>query len=205
MELLVRRDIKAVPVVDEERRVVGIITGGDLLSRGRLGLRLSLQRDLTAEEFAEQVRALETAGQTVREVMTPGSLTVGPETALDEAIHLMATRNLKRLPVTDGQGLGSSWKTAPSAARRFPGIPLYRYLGGPNARTLPVPMLNILNGGKHAENSTDLQEFMIVPVGAGSFGEALRISAEVYHSLKRVLKGRGLNTNVGDEGTSPRA
>ncbi len=104
VELLVRRDIKAVPVVDEQRRVVGIVTGGDLLSRGRLGLRLSVQRDLSPEEFTEQVRALESAGQTVRDVMTPGPLTVGPEMALDEAIHLMATHNLKRLPVTDGQG-----------------------------------------------------------------------------------------------------
>ena len=86
------------------------------------------------------------------------------------------------------------------AAAEFLKIPLYRYLGGPNARTLPVPMLNILNGGKHAENSTDLQEFMIVPVGAGNFHEAIRISAEVYHSLKKVLKGKGLSTNVGDEG-----
>lgn len=86
------------------------------------------------------------------------------------------------------------------AAASFLDLPLYRYLGGPNATTLPVPMLNILNGGKHAENSTDLQEFMIMPVGADSFAEGLRMSAEIYHALKKVLKGRGLNTNVGDEG-----
>jgi len=104
VELLVRRDIKAVPVVDEEKHVVGIITGGDLLSRGRLGLRLSVQQDLNADEFAEQLRALETAGQIVQEVMTHNPLTVRPETSLREAIHLMATHNLKRLPVTDGRG-----------------------------------------------------------------------------------------------------
>jgi len=86
------------------------------------------------------------------------------------------------------------------AAAEYLGIPLYRYLGGPSARTLPIPMLNILNGGKHAENSTDLQEFMIVPVGAPNFSEALRYSVEIYHTLKEVLKKRGLNTNVGDEG-----
>ena len=86
------------------------------------------------------------------------------------------------------------------AAAEYLGIPLYRYLGGPNARTLPVPMLNILNGGKHAENSTDLQEFMVVPAGLGSFSEALRCASEIYHSLKKVLKGKGLNTNIGDEG-----
>ena len=78
--------------------------------------------------------------------------------------------------------------------------PLYRYLGGVFARTLPVPMMNILNGGKHAENSTDFQEFMVLPVGATSFAEAVRMGAEVYQSLKKVLSGRGYNTNVGDEG-----
>ncbi len=80
------------------------------------------------------------------------------------------------------------------------GLPLYRYLGGAGACTLPVPMMNILNGGKHAANSTDLQEFMIVPTGADSFSHALQMCAEIYQSLKQVLKARGLNTNVGDEG-----
>jgi enolase len=79
-------------------------------------------------------------------------------------------------------------------------VPLYRYLGGVAARVLPVPMMNILNGGKHAEDSTDLQEFMVMPVGAPSFREALRWGAETYHSLKKVLKARGYSTNVGDEG-----
>ncbi|MGE5620895.1 MAG: phosphopyruvate hydratase [Sphingomonadaceae bacterium] len=86
------------------------------------------------------------------------------------------------------------------AAASFLDVPLYRYLGGTNARVLPVPMLNILNGGKHAENSTDLQEFMILPVGAHSFANALRMSAEIYQALKKVLKGKGMNTNIGDEG-----
>ena len=80
------------------------------------------------------------------------------------------------------------------------GVPLYRYLGGPAARVLPVPMLNVLNGGAHAANSVDIQEFMLVPAGAPSFSEALRSGVEVYHSLKKVLGGRGLSTNVGDEG-----
>ncbi len=79
-------------------------------------------------------------------------------------------------------------------------MPLYRYLGGVNAFTLPVPMMNILNGGKHAENSTDLQEFMILPVGAASFADATRMCAETYQSLKKLLHSRKLNTNVGDEG-----
>ncbi len=79
-------------------------------------------------------------------------------------------------------------------------MPLYRYIGGCNARTLPVPMMNILNGGKHADNSVDIQEFMIMPVGASSFRNALRMSAEVFHHLKSVLKGKGYSTSVGDEG-----
>ena len=78
--------------------------------------------------------------------------------------------------------------------------PLYRYLNDMKTYTIPVPMLNILNGGKHAANSTDLQEFMVVPAGAKSFREGLRMGAEVYHALKKVLKDKGLNTNVGDEG-----
>jgi enolase len=86
------------------------------------------------------------------------------------------------------------------AAANYLELPLYRYLGGISARTLPVPMLNILNGGKHAENSTDLQEFMVMPVGVESFTDALRCGVEVYQALKKVLKRRGLNTNVGDEG-----
>ena len=79
-------------------------------------------------------------------------------------------------------------------------LPLYAYIGGCNARTLPVPMMNILNGGSHADNNVDLQEFMVMPVGATSFREALRWCAEVFHSLKKVLSGKGLNTAVGDEG-----
>ncbi|MDH7478999.1 MAG: phosphopyruvate hydratase [Syntrophomonadaceae bacterium] len=80
------------------------------------------------------------------------------------------------------------------------GLPLYRYIGGVNARNLPVPMMNILNGGKHADNNLDIQEFMIVPAGASSFAEALRMGAEIYQTLKSVLKKRGLSTSIGDEG-----
>ncbi len=79
-------------------------------------------------------------------------------------------------------------------------IPLYRYIGGANARTLPVPMMNILNGGAHADNNVDFQEFMVMPVGAKSFSEALRMGAEIFHNLKNVLKSRGYSTGVGDEG-----
>ena len=86
------------------------------------------------------------------------------------------------------------------AAAAFQEIPLYRYIGGTNAKTLPVPMMNILNGGAHADNNVDFQEFMVMPVGASSFSEALRCGAEIFHNLKGVLKSRGYSTGVGDEG-----
>ncbi len=95
--------------------------------------------------------------------------------------------------------LGASMAVAHAAAKAA-GLPLYRYIGGTNAVTLPVPLMNVLNGGKHADSTVDFQEFMIVPVGAKTFREALRMGAECFHSLKKVLHDKGLNTAVGDEG-----
>ena len=95
--------------------------------------------------------------------------------------------------------LAVSMAAARAAARAF-GMPLYRYLGGINARCLPVPMMNIVNGGAHAANNLDIQEFMIVPVGAKSIAQAVQMGAETFHSLKKILKSKGLNTAVGDEG-----
>ena len=95
--------------------------------------------------------------------------------------------------------LGVSLAAAKAAAAEA-GVPLYRWLGGDDARTLPVPMMNVINGGAHAQNSLDLQEFMVVPAGAETFAEALRIGAETFHALKAVLHERGLSTGVGDEG-----
>ena len=95
--------------------------------------------------------------------------------------------------------LGVSLATAKAAALTL-GVPLYRYIGGTNAKVLPVPMMNILNGGSHADNNVDFQEFMIMPIDAPSFAEALRMGAEIFHSLKSVLKKKGYNTAVGDEG-----
>ena len=89
---------------------------------------------------------------------------------------------------------------AADAAANYVGLPLFQYLGGVNGKTLPTPMMNILNGGSHADNTVDIQEFMIMPVGAPTFREALRMGAEVFHNLKSVLKGKGMNTAVGDEG-----
>jgi enolase len=95
--------------------------------------------------------------------------------------------------------LGVSLAVAKSAAN-YLDLPLYQYIGGVNAKELPVPMMNILNGGEHADNNVDIQEFMVMPVGASTFSEGLRMGVEVFHSLKKVLQGRGLNTAVGDEG-----
>ena len=112
-------------------------------------------------------------------------------------IELDGTANKSRLGAN--ALLGTSLAVAKAAAN-FKGIPLYRYLGGAEANLLPVPMLNILNGGKHARGSTDFQEFMIMPVGAVNFNQAMQISSEVYHALYKVLEDKELNTNVGDEG-----
>ena len=120
------------------------------------------------------------------------------QVAVDRAlIALDGTPNKARFGANAILGVSLAVAHAAAAAA---GLPLYRYLGGPAAATLPVPMFNILNGGKHAENSTDFQEFMVMPAGAATFAEALRLGAEVYQALKAVLHGRGLNTNVGDEG-----
>ncbi|MCX7795707.1 MAG: phosphopyruvate hydratase [bacterium] len=112
-------------------------------------------------------------------------------------IELDGTPNKSRLGAN--AILGVSLAVAKSAAN-FLDLPLYRYIGGVNASILPVPLMNIINGGKHADNPLDFQEFMIVPAGAPSFKEALRMGAETFHTLRKVLQSRGLNTNVGDEG-----
>jgi len=95
--------------------------------------------------------------------------------------------------------LGVSLAVAKAAAD-FLSLPFYQYIGGVNAHLLPVPQMNILNGGQHADNNVDIQEFMVMPVGAGSFVEALQMGAETFHNLKKVLKAKGYNTAVGDEG-----
>ncbi len=112
-------------------------------------------------------------------------------------IEMDGTKNKEKLGAN--AILGVSMAVAKAAAASL-GLPLFQYLGGVNSKELPVPMMNILNGGAHADNNVDIQEFMIMPVGAGSFKEALRMCAETYHTLKTVLKEKGLATGVGDEG-----
>jgi enolase len=114
-----------------------------------------------------------------------------------EMIKLDGTENKSRLGAN--AILGVSMAVARAAAESA-GLPLYRYIGGPNGHVLPVPMMNILNGGAHADSGVDVQEFMIAPIGAETFSEALRQGAEVYHSLKSVIKEKGLSTGLGDEG-----
>ena len=125
-------------------------------------------------------------------------LDAGRPAAVDRTlIELDGTPNKGRLGAN--AILGVSLATAKAAANDA-GVSLFRYLGEDEGVTLPVPMMNVINGGAHAANSIDLQEFMVVPAGAESFAEALRIGAEIYHALKKVLAERGLSTGVGDEG-----
>jgi enolase len=122
----------------------------------------------------------------------------GDQRLIDQAlIDLDRTPDKSRLGANAIVGVSMA---VARAAAESAGLPLFRYLGGPNAHVLPVPMMNILNGGAHADNNVDVQEFMVLPVGAGTFADALRMGAETYHSLKSVLKQHGLSTGVGDEG-----
>jgi enolase len=127
-----------------------------------------------------------------------GGMDAEAQTQIDEAmIALDATPNKARLGANAILGVSLAVAKAAAAAR---GLPLYRYVGGTSARLLPVPMMNIVNGGAHADNPIDFQEFMVMPVGAKSFAEALRMGAEIFHTLKSGLKAASHNTNVGDEG-----
>jgi len=145
-------------------------------------------------------RGVQQAVENVREKIAPEI--VGMD-ALEQVeidrlmIELDGTPNKSRLGAN--AILGVSLAVAKAAAASV-GLPLYRYVGGAAARDLPVPLMNILNGGKHADNNVDIQEFMIMPVGASSFAEGLRMGVEVFHSLKAVLREKGLSTGVGDEG-----
>ena len=142
------------------------------------------------------LQAVQNVNQIIAEEIV--GFSVFEQVEIDEAmIELDGTPNKGNLGAN--AILGVSMAVAKAAAEEL-GMPLYKYLGGISARELPVPMMNILNGGEHADNNVDIQEFMILPVGAPSFKEALRMGSEVYHNLKSVLKAKGLSTAVGDEG-----
>ncbi|EPR11998.1 phosphopyruvate hydratase [Ruminiclostridium papyrosolvens] len=145
-------------------------------------------------------KGVETAVDNVNNTIAPEveGMNIFDQVAIDKLmIDLDGTPNKERLGAN--AILGVSLAVAKAAAEAL-GLGLYQYIGGVNAKTLPVPMMNIINGGKHADNSVNIQEFMIMPVGAESFKEALRMCAEVFHNLKKVLHSKGLSTAVGDEG-----
>ncbi len=155
-------------------------------------------RDGDKERFGGKgvAKAVENVNEAIADVII--GLDPTRQVEIDQAmIRLDGTPNKGKLGAN--AILGVSLAVAKAAALSV-GLPLYQYLGGVNAKELPVPMMNILNGGAHADNNVDIQEFMIMPVGADSFAEALRINAEIYQALKKVLKGKGLATAVGDEG-----
>jgi enolase len=140
------------------------------------------------------------AVQNVNEVIAPEmeGLEASQQPDVDRALlELDGTPNKSGLGANAILGVSLA---AARAAADDSGLPLYQYLGGPGSRLLPVPLMNVINGGVHADNGLDIQEFMIAPAGAGSFGEALRMGVEVYQALKKLLKDKGLSTNVGDEG-----
>lgn len=144
------------------------------------------------------LKAVENVNDVIAPMLISEEFSVLDQVGVDKAlIELDGTENKGKLGAN--AILGVSLAVARAAAD-YLGVPLYQYLGGFNAKQLPVPMMNIVNGGEHADNNVDIQEFMIMPVGASSFKEALRMGAEIFHTLKTVLKGKGLNTAVGDEG-----
>lgn len=142
------------------------------------------------------LKAVQNVNETIAEELI--GINIFDQTLIDKTmLELDGTENKSKLGANAMLGVSLA---AAKAAAGYLGISVYQYIGGVNAKVLPVPMMNIINGGKHADNNVDLQEFMIMPAGAPSFSEALRMSSEVYHALKSLLKEKGLDTAVGDEG-----
>ena len=176
-----------------ERGVAGVPSGASTGAHEAVELRDGDKRRYGGKGV---LKAVEHVNDAIREAIV--GLDATDQIMIDEVmIELDGTPNKSSLGAN--AILGVSLAVAKASANALQ-QPLYRYLGGVSARTLPVPMMNILNGGKHADNSTDMQEYMVLPVGAHTFREALRMGAEVYQGLKKVLHGKKLNTNVGDEG-----
>jgi enolase len=163
------------------------------------GTREALElRNKRAKRFGG--KGVTTAVTNVNTTIAKGTLGMdaGDQMGLDQALIAMdGTDNKSKLGAN--AMLGVSMAAARAAAQAY-GLPLYRYLGGVNARVLPIPMMNVINGGAHAANNLDIQEFMIIPFGAKTFSSALQMGAETFHALKKILKSKGLNTAVGDEG-----
>jgi enolase len=180
------------------------------LESGRMGRALVPSGASTGEYEAVELRDGDTSrylGKGVQKAITNVNEVIAPELfGFDALDQVGVDQTLLAIDGTENKGnlganaiLGVSMAVARAAAEHL-NVPLYTYLGGFNARTLPTPMMNILNGGEHADNNVDIQEFMVMPIGAENFGEALRTGAEIFHNLKKVLKEKGYNTGVGDEG-----
>ncbi|MBT4088456.1 MAG: phosphopyruvate hydratase [Deltaproteobacteria bacterium] len=193
-------DSRGNPTVEVDVALTGGVVGRAAVPSGAsTGKHEAVElRDGDASRFLG--KGVENAVDNVNQVIAPEieGLLVSEQLEIDQQmIDLDGTENKSRLGAN--AILGVSLACAKAAAE-IHGLPLYRYIGGCNARELPVPMMNILNGGSHADNNVDIQEFMIMPLGADSFRESLRMGAEIFHNLKSVLKAKGLNTAVGDEG-----
>ena len=177
----------------------GLVGRASVPSGASTGTREAVElRDADAERYGGKgvQRAVENVNDVIANEIT--GMLVTDQAMIDRLmIELDGTPNKGKLGAN--AILGVSLAVAKAAAA-WTGLPLYRYLGGPSARRLPIPMMNILNGGSHADNNVDLQEFMVMPVGAGSFHDALRIGTGVYHALKKVLAAENMSTSVGDEG-----
>ena len=193
-------DSRGNPTVEVDVRLEGGSVGrASVPSGASTGAREALElRDNDADRYL---------GKGVTKAVTHVNKTLAPELlGMDASDQVAVDRKMIELDGTENKSrlganaiLGVSIAVAKAAAAES-GLPLFRYLGGVNARLMPVPMMNVINGGFHADNNVDIQEFMIVPVGARSFSEALRMGTETFHHLKRVLKSRGHHTGVGDEG-----
>ena len=193
-------DSRGNPTVEVDVRLTGGVTGRAAVPSGAsTGTREALElRDGDKKRWMGKGVTKALAG--IQKYILPGlrGMEVQEQEAVDaRIIQLDGTKGKSRLGAN--ATLGVSLAVAKAAAEER-GVPLFRYLGGVAARELPVPMMNIINGGAHADNGLDIQEFMIMPVGAASFGEALRMGTEVFHHLKALLKSKGLSTAVGDEG-----
>jgi enolase len=180
-----------------------------ILESGAMGRAIVPSGASTGEREALELRdgGARYMGKGVQKAVNNVIEVIGPAvTGMDSTEQAVIDRTMIELDGTENKGkLGANAMLAVSlavakAAAEDAGLPLYHYLGGPNAKELPVPMMNVLNGGAHADNNVDIQEFMIIPAGASSCSEAIRIGTEVFHNLKSVLKKKGYNTAVGDEG-----
>lgn len=201
-------DVKAREIIDSRGNPT--VEVDVLLEDGSLGRAAVPSGASTGENEAVELRDGDKkrfGGKGVLKAVENVNNTIAKElVGLDATEQVKIDRAMLQMDGTKNKGklganaiLGVSMAVAKAAATYF-AVPLYKYLGGTNPKVLPVPMANVINGGKHADNKVDMQEFMIMPVGAPTFKEAMRYTAETFHSLKKVLKGKGYNTAVGDEG-----